>query len=151
VSGWQQALDQWSRLGAVQRHLRGVGPVSRAVAQNEQVSGRCWGAPHHRHRVWSHLWQVEVGYGPDSWRNGGVQVTGELSRMSKSHDEWKVVMKKQLPLLWRWQTSHLVMNGGSPGWFNRLFIIQMRKLALGTILMEKVRVRANDNHVEAMI
>lgn len=73
LSGRQQPLDQWPRLGAVQRHLRGVGPICGAVAQDEEVGGRCRGAPRHRHGVGSHLWQVEVGNGPDSWRNGGFR------------------------------------------------------------------------------
>lgn len=68
-SGRQQPLDQGPCLGAIQRHLRGVGTIWGAVAQDEEVSWWCRGAPGHQHRVESHLWQVEVSYGSDSWRN----------------------------------------------------------------------------------
>lgn len=71
-SGWKQPLHQRPCLWAIQRHLRGVGTIWGAVAQDEEVSGRCRGAPGHQHRVESHLWQVEVSYGSDSWRNSGL-------------------------------------------------------------------------------
>lgn len=69
--GRQQPLDQRPCLRAIQRHLRGVGTIWGAVAQDEEVSGWGRGAPGHQHRVECHLWQVEVSHGSDSWRNSG--------------------------------------------------------------------------------
>lgn len=69
--GRQQPLDRRPCLRAIQRHLRGVGTIWGAVAQDEEVSGRGRGAPGHQHRVECHLWQVEVSHGSDSWRNSG--------------------------------------------------------------------------------
>ena len=66
VRGRQQALHQRPSLGALQGHLRGVRPVGRRVAEDEEVGGRSRGAPRRRHRVPRHLRQVDVGHGPNA-------------------------------------------------------------------------------------
>lgn len=107
-SGRQQPLDQGPCLWAIQRHLRGVGTIWGAVAQDEEVSGRCRGAPGHQHRVECHLRQVEVSYGSDSWRNSGLSSSACEEMLIASR---KQALKMEEEAWWRWMTSKQPMRG----------------------------------------